>query len=522
MRKIKKFHIATPVAFLIMAGVLGGCNTQAPGETELSPYSEEITVESVDTDKLEQTDITEYVIPEAKLMDMVTIRITGDDDGLFGYENGILVRGKMYDEALLDEKKTDRAYKYGNFNMEGREAEREVSIVFEDKDGNELLTQNCGIRVMGGASRKYWQKSLKLYARKEYGEKTFEYPFFEDLIGEDGKPVAKFKHLVIRNSGNDNTYGFIRNELSARLAYESGFAEAVHSVPAKLYINEQYMGVFWLENFVDKRYFEEVYGEPEQEGEIYIYKGNWESQNFDTEPDKTFNEEVKTLIEILTEYESKDFTDDKVFEEFCTKVDVDNFLEFAAIEFYTENIDWDNRNIKCYRYVTDGEYYPGTIYDGRYRFILYDLDETLSYGVGKSAIEATDGGDIENSSKKNSKRFFEFFSKDPNRLFYMLMARGDCARQFKENLKTLSKTGFEPGHASEVLDAMNESRWKELSYMLNETDVFPEPNPPATSWPEPSTEVTSEEIEVIRSFLQNRMEFIEKNINDYLPTKDIQ
>ena len=44
---------------------------------------------------------------------------------------------------------------------------------------------------------RYPQKSLALFARKEYGKGSFDYKVFKD------KPIEKFESLVLRNAGND-------------------------------------------------------------------------------------------------------------------------------------------------------------------------------------------------------------------------------------------------------------------------------------------------------------------------------
>ena len=47
-------------------------------------------------------------------------------------------------------------------------------------------------------------------------------------------------------------------------------------------------------------------------------------------------------------YASEDLTDDTVFEEFSSMVDVDNLLQYFAIETYIANWDWPQNNIKMY------------------------------------------------------------------------------------------------------------------------------------------------------------------------------
>jgi len=49
-------------------------------------------------------------------------------------------------------------------------------------DGERLVAQDAGIRIFGHASRQYYYKSFKLYAREEYGRDTFSCPLFADNL----------------------------------------------------------------------------------------------------------------------------------------------------------------------------------------------------------------------------------------------------------------------------------------------------------------------------------------------------
>jgi hypothetical protein len=57
--------------------------------------------------------------------------------------------------------------------------------------------QDIGIRIHGGWTRRDPIKSLRLYARSDYGESRFNYRIFPDL------PFDNYNRLLLRNSGND-------------------------------------------------------------------------------------------------------------------------------------------------------------------------------------------------------------------------------------------------------------------------------------------------------------------------------
>ena len=55
-------------------------------------------------------------------------------------------------------------------------------------EGYEVEAQECGVRTHGNIGRRYAQKGLSLYARKEYGKKKFPALF--------DNPDLYCKHLV--------------------------------------------------------------------------------------------------------------------------------------------------------------------------------------------------------------------------------------------------------------------------------------------------------------------------------------
>lgn len=120
------------------------------------------------------------------------LHITGDPEGLFGYEEGIFATGRIFDEFI--ENRPDIHFGNGvnaNFMQRGRDWEREVYIQYFDEAGRELLAQNGGIRINGRATRMKNQKSFQLYARKEYDTRNeFDYIFLKGFGVREGRDVS--------------------------------------------------------------------------------------------------------------------------------------------------------------------------------------------------------------------------------------------------------------------------------------------------------------------------------------------
>lgn len=393
--------------------------------------------------------------------DMKVLFVTGEPEDIFGYENGLFVAGKAYDD--FREANPDAYEGNGveaNFMQSGRESEREVYIQMFDKDGTEILEQNGGIRIKGGATRLKNQKSFTLYARKEYDEvNRFEYSFFENLISDaDGTVGRKYKQLIVRNAGQDNGFAFLRNELVGSLAFDAGFPDVMFSTPVCVYVNGIYQGGYWLENSYDEQYFENRYGE--YEGRFVILEGTDVEKEEEADSDK--KDYVYEYNALYGDFAARDLTDDAEYAELCRVIDVENYLQYFAIENYVGNYDWPTNNERVYRYVDqEGNYTPGTVFDGRYRFMLYDVD----YGFGLLTQYETVG--ILASAPTLSR----IISEDAP-LFAALMEREDCRKYFVNYNCFLINGAMKSENVNRTVDDMHGSRYGELYHMLEETDLL--------------------------------------------------
>ena len=99
-----------------------------------------------------------------------------------------------------------------NYSNRGRSWERLAHLEYFDVDGESQLKQNIGIRIHGNKGRTFPQKSLRLYARSEYGSKKFNYAFFPD------EETSSFKRLIVRSaSSNDWKNTLFKTELATTI-----------------------------------------------------------------------------------------------------------------------------------------------------------------------------------------------------------------------------------------------------------------------------------------------------------------
>lgn len=396
---------------------------------------------------------------ESRYTTMV-LSIVGEPEDLFGYEEGILVPGKRYDEFMEEKPGVHPGRGVdANYTLRGDEAERPVYLAMFNAAGEEIFSQKGGVRVTGQLSRLNNHKSLRLYARREYDEQNnkFEYDFFEGITLEsDGTMGQEYKRLLLKNSGQDYGYAFLRTELVGRLAYQAGFPDVQHVTPVCVYINGEYYGSYWLANHYDGQYFENRYGE--YDGEFVVLEH--------ADVKKTFSEDShESEISATEEYNSQydkfaamDLTVDANYAALTDFMDVENYLQYFAIENYVANYDWPDNNVKTYRYVAgESGYTEGSVFDGRYRMLLYDAD----YGFGLMFYHDTIGTLVNAMTLDKI-----MYDKSP--LFAALMQREECREYFVSCTLDLMNGSMRAENVTKQVDSMHGVRVQELVRTLSQ------------------------------------------------------
>lgn len=386
------------------------------------------------------------------------LSIVGEPEDLFGYEEGILVPGKRYEKYV--EANPDAHPGGGveaNYTLSGDEAEREVFLQMFDADGQTIFSQKGGVRVTGQLSRINNHKSLRLYARKEYDEENnkFRYDFFEELERDADRTMGQeYKRLVLKNSGQDYGYAFLRNELVNALASQAGFPDVQHVTPVCVYINGVYYGCYWLSNHYDSEYFETRYGV--YDGEFVILE---RTDREKTSADDSSEVEKNATEEYNRQYEafaSMDLTVEENYKQLQEFMDVENYLQYFAIENYVGNFDWPENNVKAYRYIA-GEtgYIEDSVFDGRYRMLLYDAD----YGFGLMFYHDTIGTLVNEMT-------LDKIMYECSPLFAALMEREDCREYFVSYTLDLMNGSMSAENVAAQVDKMHSLRVQELARML--------------------------------------------------------
>jgi hypothetical protein len=222
--------------------------------------------------------------------------------------------------------------------------ERHVYVEMFDSQGDVILDQNAGIRIFGGLTRFYPEKSLRIIARKRYGQSRFDANIF-------GVGVKDYKQFILRHSGNDYKQTRFKDVLSTELASEVGL-DIQKFVPAHLFVNSEYWGVYNIREKINKYYIDNNH----QTGvdDLNIIRG----YNYVDEGD------FSSFSSLLDFAENNNFKSDSVFIELCSIIDIDQFVNYWIYQIYFANID-SRGNARFWNSDSLGI---------KYRPILYDVD----------------------------------------------------------------------------------------------------------------------------------------------------
>lgn len=393
-----------------------------------------------------------------------TVAITGKEEDTFGYEEGIFARGIRWDRYWEENPDSSIWAKIdGNFWLD---KEIEVHATILDKEGTELISQNCGLKIYGNYTRAKNQKSFRLFARDEYeGKNEFSYPFISTLISDETNTVIDdYQRLSFHNTGDDNGYGFIRTELVGELARQSGYPDVLLADSAVVFVNGKYQGVYWLVNTYDDRYFQEKYGD--YSGEFYVCQGalnEVHEENAKTSEELEIYREYNAFVDWVV---SADLEKAQNWEYIEKKLDLQDFALYMAIQYYIGNIDWPQNNVKVYAYrPSEGEAYrEGTVFDGRYRYPLFDTD----YGMGLRFW-----GTVFYGLDHAYKRLEALCEKEGDAaLFAALIEKEEFRDLFVHSVMHIMNTGFQKDNVHTVLYDMNSLRYAELEHMMQNTDLL--------------------------------------------------
>lgn len=348
-------------------------------------------------------------LPEVRYSTMI-VSIVCEPDDLYGYERGILVPGKIRDDFLKNKPSTwtNDSLQDANFFRSGREWERPAHIEFYSKTGEPILSQNGGVRVSGGWNRNKEYKSLRIFARYEYDDSNvFSFDAYPGLKSVAGVPVNDFRTLILRTGSNNYYNTVIQTQFLMELGDDLGI-DTMEYRPVCVYVNGKYYGYMALFEDYSTTYFETNYNIPSENVTCINGAGYIDGRPRAWQLDTGIESELKEFRRVLNFIASGDMTQKKYYDIASKLIDFDNFIRYMCFEGYIANSDWPQNNVRLWRYsgglgnedYDDRGYNPdaeGYGFDGRWRFLLKDLDLAAGYGDNAktsvfSRLNSDDGG----------------------------------------------------------------------------------------------------------------------------------
>ncbi|MDG5816887.1 CotH kinase family protein [Chitinispirillales bacterium ANBcel5] len=300
---------------------------------------------------------TFFVFPQGESMYSLPVTsVTTERENFFSDSSGIYVPGDHYtpgDDAS------------GNFSQRGVQWERAGHIEYFDQNKVLRVSQGVGFRIHGGWTRRFPQKSLRIYARNRYGgNNSIDYKFFPN------KESESFRRLLLRNSGNDFERTMFRDGVTQLMVKHLDFDTQGFS-PSVVFINGEYWGIKNFRERYDKHYLERVYG-ADPDNIDYLSLKRYEG-NFFVEVDEGDDRYYQEMINFVV---NNDMSDDENYSTLQTYMDVNNFLDYYSVQIYLQNDDWPHNNNDFWRVRKPYDPNAPKGLDGRFRWLLYDIDRS--------------------------------------------------------------------------------------------------------------------------------------------------
>lgn len=355
------------------------------------------------------------------------ISLAVDPKSLFDEQEGIYVPGNLYREGYQGT---------GNYYGKGKAYEKEASFEYFNEEGDLSVRQRVGIRINGGHTRVFPQKSLRLYSRAEYGQSRFYSKFFKEL------PYFEHNLLLLRNSGNDNYSTMIRDGLMQELVKDRKMDLQAYQ-PTILLVNGEYWGIHNLREKYNANYIDIKYNVKPADLVMMSHKpGN--KINF--EMDSGVKKDANHYFEMIEFMGTHDLRDDENLAMIHERMDVENYFEYVAAQVYFANTDSFYNNLMLWRKKAnineDGPYG----HDGRWRWMLYDTDFGMGYG-----LLSLEGNPIEFDMLA-----FVLRDDDSVFLFRELMKNEQLKQQFTMTLLDMLANNFETDLVQQKIDTFSD------------------------------------------------------------------
>ncbi|MDB6154486.1 MAG: hypothetical protein JWL90_2939 [Chthoniobacteraceae bacterium] len=371
-----------------------------------------------------------------------TLAIATPPAGLFDYASGIYMLGSIFDQYVATHPgEALTGHTPANYTQRGGAWERAAHLEFFNADGSPGFAEPAVIDIQGQSSRSFRQKSFGIKARgEESPEDAIAFPIFAGLkkLG-DGSPLTVFRHLRLRNFGNDWDGAIMRDDFAARLAAGLG-VDLMSSRPTSIYLDGEYWGVLTLREQQDARYVQAHYGVDDDEVVILSGAGSLDEGQPGDE---------QAFIELRNYAETHNLAIQADYDYIRARLDTDSFLHYQLCEIFYANADWPQNNTRIWRRrLAQPDATLGRGKDGRWRWFLFDVDLGLGHMWSAGVTENTLAVAISPTGRSG------FNNAWGTAFLRRLLTNPEFKRDFINTAADLLNSWFQPARATALLDAM--------------------------------------------------------------------
>ncbi|TVR39681.1 MAG: T9SS C-terminal target domain-containing protein [Cryomorphaceae bacterium] len=406
---------------------------------------------------------------ESRFNGLPIVSIVTDSLNLFDYDYGIYTPGRAADEETYG----TFWWGHGNFFGKGSDWERPAHLTLFESDGSIALNQQIGIRIHGHSSRSLPLKSLRLYARNQYGKGTLDYAFFP------WRDVGQYERIMLRQSGNDFPFNYFADGLSSLLA-EGLELEKQDYRPAVVFINGEFWGIMNFRDRLDHRFLNYT-ANADASGDHLTIMSDW------TQASMGSPSAFQNLLEYL---ESHDLSNQEHYTHVISHFDLSSLLDYFITKIFIGVYDWPGNNNRFWRHEIDSPFW---------RWIYFDNDACLIYPEFNSMEHATaeDGPAWPNPPGST--------------LFLRSLLQNDGFKElFLDRFEYLMLNRFTEENINHLTDSI-------VSILA---PVMPEH---IARWRYPaSVEVWNSEVELIRQFAKDRPCYMLSHLLDFFDITDPQ
>lgn len=252
-------------------------------------------------------------------------------------------------------------YEKANYLESGKESERPASFEVFNEEGRQVFSQNIAIRIQGGFSRDFAQKSFAIFARTEYGPGVMAFPFFEN------RPFTEYEAIQLRQGGQDQNVAKIKEAVALSLVEGQGFHMLYQAIkPYVVYINGEYWGVYFMQ-------------EKRNEDFIAAHEGHSDrdKMNIMWSTSRLIKGSSAGYKELLEYVRTHDMSTQENHEYLAARLDTDSFMDVMINEIWVANSDYGN--MQFYQLLPDD----------KWKQIYYDFCWTFGSSEYPDAVHPT-------------------------------------------------------------------------------------------------------------------------------------